>query len=235
MTASDTDISSLMSRPTSWLQFDTAGQVPGSQSTHAPLSSPSLSHVAEVQQDRGLTVPQPMLRSKTVPHLPSIVSGHANVGGDSPSFAFSAEKVQKMQEWALTFVVGTTSIAFSPMTLTFFRQFNLTLTMDRSCEQYTHQCTCPLQREKTCVSFMNAFSVKLTRFEARSPRSPIPYNLSRDPKFIRSGSGYTPSPQIHLRKTFAKNNVLSPWMDSYTVSRISIKRGVRRRSVATNR
>lgn len=109
LTISDTDISSPVSRPASQPQFDTLGQEFAPHSTHGSLKSPSLSQVADAQRDRWLTAHQPILRSRTVPHLPS--SGTEN---DFPSFAFSAEKVQRMQEWALAFVVGKPAVASQP-------------------------------------------------------------------------------------------------------------------------
>ena len=136
LTVSDTDISSSVSRPTSQLYLDTTG--------HSALKSPS--QVSEVQQDRQLAVQQPILRSRTLPDLPSTMSVHTE-----SDFAFSAEKVQRMQEWALAFIVGKIDIVFSPRILTSFK-FNLTWILDRSCERYTRRCTCPLPRKKICTS-----------------------------------------------------------------------------------
>lgn len=120
LTISDTDISSPMSRPTSQLQFDTPEQVPAQHAMHGSLRSPSLSQVTEVQQDRRLSVHQPILRSRTVPHLPSTASGHASTEDDSSCFAFSAEKVQRMQEWALAFVVGKIDFVLGPKVVEHF-------------------------------------------------------------------------------------------------------------------
>ena len=114
LTISDTDISSPVSRSASQPHLDTLGQPFAPQSTYGSLKSPSLSQVTDVQQDRRLTVHQPILRSRTVPHLPSTVSGHASTEDDPPSFAFSAEKVQRMQEWALAFVVGKLDVVSQP-------------------------------------------------------------------------------------------------------------------------
>ena len=109
-TLSDTDISSLMSRSTSQLQLDKVEQIQAApHATHGPMKSPSLSQVTEMQQDRRLTAPQPILRSRTVPHLPS--TGHTNTVDDFPSFTFSEDRVQRMQEWALAFVVGKLDVA----------------------------------------------------------------------------------------------------------------------------
>ncbi|KAI9568201.1 hypothetical protein HD554DRAFT_2100798 [Boletus coccyginus] len=110
LTISDTDISSPVSRPASQPQLDTLRQEFAPHSTHGPLKSPSLSQVADAQRDRWLTAHQPILRSRTVPHLPS-----TGTEDDFPSFAFSAEKVQRMQEWALAFVVVQFDLDLGPV------------------------------------------------------------------------------------------------------------------------
>ena len=120
LTISDTDISSPMSRPVSQSHLDTLVQAFAPHSAHGSLKSPSLSQVTDVQQDRRLTAHQPILRSRTVPHLPSTVSGHASTEDDFPPFAFSAEKVQRMREWALAFVVGKLDLASQPGYITRF-------------------------------------------------------------------------------------------------------------------
>ena len=159
LSISDTDVSSLahMSRPTSQPELDTMGQAFARHLAHDSLKSPSLSQVTD---DRRLTAPQTVLRSKTLPDLPST----ASTQDDSPSFAFSVEKVQKMQEWVLAFVVGKLlKRRFTTEDVNFiFIQFSSTSISDRSCEQYTLRCTSPLRREKTCSSFINVFSVYLT-------------------------------------------------------------------------
>lgn len=108
LTISDTDSSSPMSRPASQPQLDVPGQA---FAPHGSLKSSSLSHVNDVQKDRGLGLTAPILRSKTVTHLPSNVTGYADSVDGSPSFVFAAEKVQRMREWALAFVVGKLHVA----------------------------------------------------------------------------------------------------------------------------
>lgn len=102
---SDTDISSSMSHPTSEPQLDTLGLEPAAapHSTYGSLKSPSLSQVADG------VAHQPILRSKTVPDLPST----ASTEGDPTSFAFSAEKVQRMRGWVLAFVIGKPDVTAS--------------------------------------------------------------------------------------------------------------------------
>ena len=111
LTISDTDSSSPMSRPASQPQLDVPGQA---FAPHGSLKSSSLSHVNDVQKDRGLGLTAPILRSKTVAHLPSDVTGYAGSVDGSPSFVFAAEKVQRMREWALAFVVGKLHVARQP-------------------------------------------------------------------------------------------------------------------------
>ncbi|KAN0093280.1 hypothetical protein V8E55_004064 [Tylopilus felleus] len=110
LSISDTDVSSLahMSRPTSQPELDTMGQAFARHLAHDSLKSPSLSQVTD---DRRLTAPQTVLRSKTLPDLPST----ASTQDDSPSFAFSVEKVQKMQEWVLAFVVVQFDLDLGPV------------------------------------------------------------------------------------------------------------------------
>jgi len=109
LTISDTDISSPVSRPASQPQLDTLGQEFAPHSTRGSMKSPSLPQVADILRDRRLTAHQPILRSRTVPHLPS-----TGTEDDFPSFAFSAEKVQRMQEWALAFVAGKLDVTSQP-------------------------------------------------------------------------------------------------------------------------
>ncbi|KAG6374546.1 hypothetical protein JVT61DRAFT_4595 [Boletus reticuloceps] len=103
---SDSDISSSMSRPISQLQLDTPGETLIQPYTmQGSFKSPSLSQVTDVRQHR------PILRSRTLSHLPSTVSTE----DDSPSFTFSAEKVLKMREWALAFVVVQFDLDLGPV------------------------------------------------------------------------------------------------------------------------
>ncbi|KAH7884491.1 hypothetical protein F5I97DRAFT_1889894 [Phlebopus sp. FC_14] len=84
---------------------------PPSQHVPGPLKSPSLSNVVEAQREKHLSTHRTVSRSRTLPHL----TPNPPRSRDVASFGISDEKVLRMRQWVLAFVVVRFDLDLGPV------------------------------------------------------------------------------------------------------------------------